>query len=219
MRGVVPLLLALTVIASAADVYRPPGDEPEASARSESGFRIALSINTALAVGEWKAHPIDGDRTMFGPLVGVELEVDRSLGRVFIGVLGRMCDYDTGGVVGLGGGIGEIGAAHAMSLSALADVGLYLGDDRVRPWVGLGVGVEWMIADETINGVVFDFDQVFPPALTFSPAVGLEFGLSDALYVTVRASYDFSLNQVEGYGDYSGHGQDLVVAAGVGLVL
>ncbi|HUT99344.1 MAG TPA: hypothetical protein VM054_09755 [bacterium] len=220
MRTIAYLVIALMVTAaSAADVYRPTADEPEASARSESLFRIALSVNTALAVGDWKAHPIDADRTMFGPLVGVELEAGWNPGRVFYGVVGRMCTYDTGGIVGLGDGSGEIEAAHAMSLSALASVGLYLGDGRVKPWAGLGVGVEWMIADEELNGVVFDFDNVFLPVLTFSPAVGLEFGLSDELYVPVRVSYDFSLNQVEGYGDYSGHGQDLVVAVGVGLYL
>jgi len=215
-----PLVLALmATAATAADVYRPHDDEPVVSARSESGFRIALSVNSALAVGDWKNHPIADDRTMFGPLAGVELEAGWSLGRVFYGVLGRMSAYDTGGIAGLGEGIGEIEAAHALSLAALAEVGLYLGDGRVKPWVGLGVGVEWMIADEIINGVVFDFDEVFLPALTFSPAVGLEFGLSDELCVPVRVSYDFSLNQVEGYGDYSGHGQDLVVAVGVGLNL
>ena len=220
MRGVVPLVLALmTTAAPAADVYRPPTGEPEVSARSESLFRIALSVNSALAVGDWKDHPIADDRTMFGPLIGVELEAGWSLGRVFYGVLGRMSAYDTGGIVGLGDGSDEIEAAHALSLSTLASVGLYLGDGRVKPWAGLGVGVEWIIADEKINGVVFDFDKIFLPALTFSPAVGLEFGLSDQLYVPLRVSYDFNLNQVRGYGDYSGHGQDLVVAVGIGLNL
>ncbi|OGD72021.1 MAG: hypothetical protein A2Y64_08210 [Candidatus Coatesbacteria bacterium RBG_13_66_14] len=220
MKHLALFLLALTAAAApAADVYRPSDGEPEVSARPESTFRIALSVNTALAVGDWKAHPIEGDRTMFGPLVGVELEAGWVLGRLFYGVLGRMSAYDTGGVVGLGEGSGEIEAAHAMSLAALATVGLYLGDGRVRPWVGLGVGVEWMIADEEIEGVVFDFDNVFLPALTVSPAVGLDFGLSENLYVPLRVSYDFSLNQVQGYGDYSGHGQDLVVAAGIGLGL
>jgi hypothetical protein len=219
MKSLASLILALAVTASAADVYRPPTGEPETAARSESRFRIALSVNTALAVGDWKAHPIEGDRTMFGPLAGVELEAGWDMGRVFIGVGGRMNTYDTGGVVGLGEGVSEIEAAHALSLSALAEFGLYLGDGRVRPWVGLGVGMEWMTADEEIAGVVYDFDNVFLPALTFSPAVGLDIALSDALCVPVRVSYDFSLNQVRGYGDYSGHGQDLVVAVGVGLYL
>lgn len=220
MKGLATILLALmTTAATAADVYRPPTDEPEVVPRPESRFRIALSVNSALAVGDWKAHPIEGDRTMFGPLVGVELEAGWDLGRVFIGVSGRMSAYDTGGVVGLGEGMSEIEAAHALSLSALAELGLYLGDGRVRPWAGLGVGVEWMTADEEIAGVVYDFDNVFLPALTFSPALGLDFGLSDDVCVPLRVSYDFSLNQVQGYGDYSGHGQDLVVAVGIGLYL
>jgi opacity protein-like surface antigen len=220
MKGLAPLLLALmTTAATAADVYRPPTDEPEAAARSESTFRITLSVNSALAVGDWKAHPTNPDRTMFGPLIGVELAADWDLGRVFIGASGRMSAYDTGGVVGLGDGAGEIEAAHAMSLSALAEVGLYLGDGRVRPWAGLGVGVEWMTADEEIAGVVYDFDKVFLPALTFSPALGLDFALSDELCIPLRVSYDFSLNQARGYGDFSGHGQDLVVAVGIGLYL
>jgi len=223
MKNLAPLLLVLmTTAVPAADVYRPPGDEaevPEARVGSEPSFRIALSVNTAFAVGDWKAHPIDADRTMFGPLAGVELETSWNLGRVFLGVVGRLCTYDAGGITGLGEGMSEIEAAHALSLSALADLGLYLGDGRVRPWVGLSVGVEWMLADEEIAGVVFDFDEVFPPALTFSPVLGLEFDLSEGLFVPVRVSYDFSLNQVQGYGDYSGHGQDLVVAAGIGLGL
>ncbi len=220
MKGLATILLALmTTAATAADVYRPPTGEPEVSARSGSRFRIALRVNSALAVGDWKAHPIEGDRTMFGPLLGVELEAGWDLGRVFIGVSGRMSAYDTGGVVGLGYGAGEIEAAHALSLSALAELGLYLGDGRVRPWAGLGVGVEWMTADEQIAGVVYDFDNVFLPALTFSPALGLDFALSDDVCIPLRVSYDFSLNQVQGYGDYSGHGQDLVVAVGIGLGL
>jgi opacity protein-like surface antigen len=223
MRNLAALLLALTVTAApAADVYRPPTGEteaPDTGTSSESAFRVALSVNTALAVGDWKAHPIEGDRTMFGPLVGVELETGWSLGGLFLGALGRMCTYDTGGVVGLGEGSGEIEAAHAMSLAALGEIGLYLGDGRTRPWVGLGVGVEWMIAGEEIAGVVFDFDEVFLTAVTFSPAAGLEIALSDDLFVPVRVSYDFSLNQVRGYGDYSGSGQDLVAAVGIGLRL
>jgi hypothetical protein len=219
MKGFAPLLLALAMVAAGTEVYRPPTEEPGVSEEPESRFRTALCVNTTLAVGDWKAHPVDGERTMFGPLAGVELETSWCLGRVFLGVAGRMCVYDTGDVVGLGEGSGRIEAAHAMSLSALASAGLYLAAGDLRPWVGLGIGAEWMIADETINGVVFDFDNVFPAALTFSPAVGFEYALSPILYLPLKVSYDISLNQVEGYGTCYGHGQDLVVSIGLGLSL
>ncbi len=218
MTKIAILIGVLVAAVLGADVYHPPTEETQ-EVHPGSNLRLAVYINTTLPVGDWKAHPIVGDRTMFSPLVGVELELSRSLGRVNLGLSSRLGIYDTSGIVGLGTGSGRIDSASAMSLSVLASAGYYLATEHLQPWVGLGLGVEWIFAGETINGVEFDFDNVFPAAFIFSPTIGLEYALSPTICLPLKISYDFSLNQVEGYGDFYGHGRDLVISVGLGLSL
>ncbi len=196
-------------------------EEPTPAPRAAvSDLRVALYANTMLAVGEWAKLPGDPDTTLFGPSLGGELEVILCLGRTLWGVVGRYGMYDTGGYVGTGEGSSRVEAAEARSITVLGITGYRLANlGWIQTWGYLELGVEWLSVTETVGGIEYDYAKIFRPSFCAGLTLGADLHLIDNLYILLKASYDVSFGQVLGYGDYSGQGADLVLAAGLGIVL
>ena len=145
-----------------------------AGAAADSDLRLALYADTMLAVGEWAQVPEQPSRTMFGPDIGAELELTLRLDGVLWGLTAKYGRYDTSGYVGTGEEPNRVEEAEAGSLALMATAGLLLDDwGAARPWVGLGLGAEWLRATETVGGRQYNYGRIFLPA----PCVGLTFGL------------------------------------------
>ncbi len=215
-KGLAPLVLLLTLAAGV-----PGSEEPNPVPRAAvSDLRVTFYANTMLAVGEWAVLPGEAGGTMFGPSLGGELEVILCLDRTLWGVVGRYGRYDTGGYVGTGEGSNRVEAAEARSITVLTITGYQLfSRGGIQTWGYLELGVEWLSVTETMGGIQYDYAKVFRPSFCAGLTLGADLHLTDNLYLPVKASYDVSFGQVLGYGDYSGQGADLVLAAGLGFVL
>jgi hypothetical protein len=189
------------------------------AAAAGTDVRLALYADTMLAVGEWAALPDDPGRTMFGPSLGGEIEIALRPGRNLWGLVVKYGTYDTGGYTGTGEEPNRVEAAEARSVSVLGFVGLRLeGIGVVRFWGGLGLGVEWLRATETVSGREYDYGRVFQPCPCACLTIGADLFFAEDLFVPFKASYDVSFGQVLGYGGYSGQGADLVLSVGLGVV-
>jgi hypothetical protein len=189
------------------------------AAAEDAELRLSLCADTMLAVGDWASVPDEPGRTMFGPALGGELEITLSLGHSLWGLTAKYGTYDTSGYVGTGVEPNRVEAAEAHSFSVLGFAGVRMDEGgTVCFWCGLGLGVEWLRAAETVGGRDYDYGRVFQPCPCASLVLGADVFLAEDLFLPVKASYDVSFGQVLGYGGYSGEGTDLVLSVGLGVV-
>lgn len=197
-------LVLLTTLCLAAAADDPPAE-----------VLLGFAANTTLPVGEWKDHPVEPERTLFGPLAGLEAELRLLHDRFFYGFAGRFVFYDTSEVIGVGSGVGEIQDAAANSLYLQAQAGYYFDAGGLGLWAGAAAGVEFFHGREELPERTFEYDQVIAPALTLTPLLGLDVLLAGTTNLTFRLGFDYSLGQITNLGEYSGAGTDVTFSVGL----
>lgn len=119
-----------------------------------------------------------GERTAPGPLLGITAGAQpwRNLG-VEVGVEGQRLPIDDARV-------GDEQAMYRYNLGVLAKAGPLVWKDRLRPYVGLGIGVSYLNATDEAD-TLYDNDFVTELPL----AAGVDYRFGNGFFAGARASY------------------------------
>jgi opacity protein-like surface antigen len=119
-----------------------------------------------------------GERTVPGPLLGITAGAQpwRNIG-IEAGIEGQRLPIDDVRV-------GDNQALYRYNAGLLAKAGPLVLDDKLRPYVGTGVGVSYLNATDGADAL-YDNDIMAEVPL----AAGLDYRFSDSIFAGARASY------------------------------